>query len=252
MRGRAIPLSRPRRLIGDLLYFASSVPSAPVQRRMNLQALLDAKAILPDCPSWTAIFTKAYATVADEFPDLRRAYVKLPVPQLYEYPKSIGSIAFEREYEGEKAILIGRIKDPARLSLENLYQRLKVFTSAPLEEMKDFRRALRMCRWPRLLRRLVWWVLLNIGRRRASYFGTFAVRPASGAEALHPASPLTTLLTYGPVDPDGLVDVRVVYDQRVVDEATVAGVLTRLEQVLNGPIADELRQVGVVKLRLVA
>lgn len=252
MRGRTIPLSRPRRLIGDLLYFSAGVPTAPIQRRMNLMPLLDARGAAPDLPGWTAIFTKAYAVVADEFPELRRAYIKLPYPQLYEYPDSVASVAFEREFEGEKAILVGRVREPNLLSLDELTRRFKVFAQAPLSEMKDFRRALRMCRLPRFLRRLVWWGLLNYGRRRGSYFGTFAVRPASGAEALHPASPLTTLLTYGPVDADGVVDVRVVYDQRVLDEATVALVLGRLEEVLNGPIADELRQVAVVRLRLVA
>jgi len=252
MRGRAIPLSRPRRLIGDLLYFSASVPTAPIQRRMNLMPLLDARGAAPDLPGWTAIFTKSYAVVADEFPELRRAYIKLPHPQLYEYPESIASVAFERQFEGEAAVLVGRVRHPAELSLDELTRRFKVFASAPLDEMKDFRRALRMCRLPRFLRRTVWWYLLNSGRRRGSYFGTFAVRPASGAEALHPASPLTTLLTYGPVDADGIVDVRLVYDQRVLDEATVARVLERLEEVLNGKIADEMRQVAVVRLRLVA
>ncbi len=252
MRGRSIPLTRPRRLIGDLLYFAAGVPSAPVQRRMNLLHLLEARNCNPDKPSWTAIFTKAYAFVAAEFPELRRAYIKLPHPRLYEYPASIASVAFERDFDGEKAILVGRVKDPGNLSLEEMSQRFKVFAEAPLNEMKDFRRALRMCRLPRFIRRAVWWFLLNSGRRRGSYFGTFAVRPASGAEALHPASPLTTLLTYGPVDSEGQVDVRVVYDQRVLDEATIAKVLNRLEDFLNGPISDELRQRGVPRLRLVA
>ncbi len=31
-KGRTLPLSIPRRLIGDLLYFARDVPSVPVQR----------------------------------------------------------------------------------------------------------------------------------------------------------------------------------------------------------------------------
>ncbi|HJZ93099.1 MAG TPA: hypothetical protein VKE40_19640 [Gemmataceae bacterium] len=252
MRGRPIPLSRPRRLVGDLLYFAAGVPTAPVQRRMNLQPLIDSLAFHPERPSWTAIFTKAYAIVANEFPDVRRAYLKLPWPQLYEYPASIASVAFDRDFDGEKAVLIGRVKDPATTALSDLDQKFKVFLEAPLAEMKDFRRALRMCRLPRLVRRWVWWLLLNYGRRRGSYFGTFAVRPAVGAESLHPSSPLTTLLTYGPVDPDGVVDVRIVYDQRVLDEATIARVLGRLEEVLNSRIADEIRTYGVFPLRLVA
>src|SRR5690606_18465479 len=97
----------------------------------------------------------------------------------------------------------------------------------PLAKSKDFRRALCLSALPRPLRRLIWWVGLNVGRQRANYFGTFglSVYSALGAEALHPLSPVTTLLNYGVIAPDGSVDVRVVYDHRVTDGATVARAL---------------------------
>ena len=92
------------------------------------------------------------------------------------------------------------------------------------------------------MRRLVWWAGLNMGRQRANYFGTFAVSayPASGAESLHPLTPLSVTLTYGLVGPDGRADVRLVYDHRVLDGATVARALVRLERVLNTAVAAEL------------
>jgi hypothetical protein len=37
------------------------------------------------------------------------------------------------------------------------------------------------------------------------------------------------------------VTVRVVFDHRVLDAMTLARALGRLEEILNGPIADELR-----------
>src|SRR5207253_10347245 len=54
-------------------------------------------------------------------------------------------------------------------------------------------------------------------------------------------SPLTTLLNYGPIDPDGLVNVRILYDHRVMDGATVARALDRFEAILNGPVAAEVQ-----------
>ena len=90
--------------------------------------------------------------------------------------------------------------------------------------------------------RLLWWFGLNIGRQRANYFGTFGVSvySALGAESLHPLSPLTSTLNYGVIAADGTTDVRVVYDHRVTDGATVARALARLEEVLNTTIRDEL------------
>lgn len=243
MRGRRIPLSRARRLVIDFLHFASGVPTVPVQRRIKLQPVIDARAALADRPAWTAIMVKAFALVSAEVPELRRAYCKCPWPHLYEVPTPVASVVVERDYEGEKAILIGRVKDPAALALPELTRRLRAFGETPVDEVKDFQRALRMTRLPRPVRRALWWVGLNVGRQRARHFGTFGVSvySALGAESLHPLSPLTTILNYGVFSPDGEVDVRVVYDHRVMDGAVVARALGRLEEVLTGPIVDELR-----------
>src|SRR3712207_5422328 len=114
MRGRYLPLSRPRRLVGDLMHFSISVPRVTVQRRMTLAPLLAARRALCERPSWTAIFVKGYALLAQEIPEFRRAYVKLPWPHLYEYPESVAAITHERDFEGEKAVLQTRTKAPAR------------------------------------------------------------------------------------------------------------------------------------------
>ncbi|MDB5306336.1 MAG: hypothetical protein JWO38_538 [Gemmataceae bacterium] len=242
MRGRSLPLSRPRRIICDLMHFSAGVPTVPVQRRMALAPVVAARAESADRPPWTAVFTKAFALVAAEFPDLRRAYCKFPWPHLYEYPASVAQITIEREYAGEQAVFGVKVKDPARLPVTEIGAQLREATTVPVESSKSFRRTLRIAGWPRPLRRLMWWVALNVGRQRANYFGTFGVSvySALGAESLHPLSPLTCTLNYGPISADGGVDVRVVYDHRVMDGATVARALARLEEVLNGTIRDEL------------
>jgi hypothetical protein len=95
------------------------------------------------------------------------------------------------------------------------------------------------------VRRLVWWVGLNMsGYRRARNFGTFGVSVYSGlgAEALHPLSPLTTTLNYGIIGEDGTVDVRIIYDHRVMDGSTLARALVELEEVLNEQLPSLLHK----------
>src|SRR5262245_58020415 len=242
MRGHAIALSRPRRLICDLLHFAAGVPTVPVQRRMALAPVVAARRTLAVRPPWSAVFAKAFALVATEVPELRRAFCKFPRPHLYEYPTSVAAITVERDYRGEKAVFTVRVKDPVRRSVGEIAEIIRVGTTAPIEEVKDFRRSLRVSGLPRPLRRLVWWIGLNVGRQRANYFGTFGVSvySALGAESLHPLTPLTSTLNYGIFSPDGSLDVRLIYDHRVMDGATVARALARLEVVLNTSIRDEL------------
>jgi hypothetical protein len=210
---------------------------------MSLGPLVAARATCRERPRWTAIFTKGYALTAREFPDLRRAYLKFPWPILYEYPASIANIVIERDYQGEPSLFSIVIKDPAKQSLRDLGRTLQHASTAPIDEIKDFRRSLTIAGLPRPLRRLLWWIGLNIGRQRANYFGTFtlSVYSALNAESLHPLTPLTTLLNYGVIGSDGSVNVRIIYDHRTLNGATVARVLARLEDILNSVVADELR-----------
>jgi hypothetical protein len=233
-------------MIVDLLYFAAGIPSVPVQRRMSLGPVVSARAACHDRPRWTAIFTKSYALVAREFPQLRRAYVKIPWPILYEYPTSNANIVIEREYNGDQILFSTLIKDPATRSLNEIGRLLEHVVTAPIDSIKDFRRAMRISALPRPLRRLLWWLGLNIGRQRSNFFGTFAISvySALNSESLHPLMPLTTVLNYGVISRDGDVTVRVVYDHRVMDGATVARALARLEEILNTSLVDELKSLA--------
>jgi hypothetical protein len=214
-----------------------------VQKRMSVGALVAARAACRERPRWTAIFTKAYALMAREFPEFRRAYVKIPWPHLYEYPASNATVIIERDYRGEAGLFSISIKEPARQSLRDIGRQLEHASTAPVEEIKDFRRTIQFARLPRPLRRALWWICLNIGRQRGNYFGTFGVSvySALNAESLHPLSPLTTLLNYGVISSDGVLDARIIYDHRVMNGATVARALARLEEILNSAMLEEVR-----------
>lgn len=242
MRGRAVKLSASRRLVCDLMRFSIGVPRVTVQRQMSLGPLLSARAAQPNRPSWTVLFLKGYALLCREVPEFRRAYVKFPRPQLYEYPESVASIAHEREYEGERAVLLSKIKGPERRPIPELAALIDAARSRPVNDIKEFRRALKIARMPGPVRWLMMWLGLNLGSRRAHYFGTFqlSVYSGLGAESLNPLTPLTTLLNYGPIDDAGSVTVRIHYDHRVMDGANVARALERFEAILNNEVAAEV------------
>ena len=242
--GRNLPLSPARRLVGDLLHFARQVPSVPVQRRMELADVVAARQAAQPRPSWCVIFLKAYAQVAAARPELRRAYLTFPRPHLYEHPVNVASLAVERQVGAEDAVLFAQLRHPESQTLLELDAQLHRFKDQPIATIGAFRRALRLSRWPAPLRRLMWWLGLNVwGRKRAHYLGTFglSVYAGLGASSLHPLSPLTTILNYGVFAADGSVDVRLVYDHRVLDGAGVARALRHMEQVLHTDILAELQ-----------
>lgn len=243
--GVSLPLSLPRRFMCDYLHFARQVPTVPVERRMRLGEVVEARGEVKVRPSWCALFTKAYAIVAARRAPLRRAYLSFPRPHLYQHPINVASLAVERRFGDEDAVFFCRLRRPDELTLEDIDRRLQHWKERPLDSSGDFQRMLRVSRYPRPLRRLLLWMGLNVwGRKRATMLGTWGVTAYSGlgAASLHPLSLLTTTLNYGVIASNGSVDVRLTYDHRVLDGATVARALAELEGVLTHEILAELHK----------
>ena len=172
-------------------------------------------------PSWCAIFTKAYAIVAARRAQRRRAYLSFPRPHLYEHFCTSRQSRLSALH-GEEAVLFAHVRSPEDMPLAELDGQLRRFKEQPIESIGSFRHALKLSSLPRPIRRLGWWFALNCwGRSCADYIGTYGVSVYAGlgAASLHPLSPLTTTLNYGVVEADGSVDVRLVYDHRVLDGA---------------------------------
>jgi hypothetical protein len=222
--------------------FAANVPSVPAQRRMNLGTVVAARQRSPKRPSWSAIFAKAYAMVAQEYPELRRIYFGFPRQRLFEYPHSIASIAIEITFNGEHAVLPCVIEDPASLPLVAISEKINKAVQFP-DQIAYYRRFVNVAHLPSLIRRIALSILFNMPVYRATRFGTFALSAVAslGTDLLHPLTAWPTLLTYGVLSADGSTDVRIIFDHRVMDGGTIARVLARLEEILNGPIVEELQ-----------
>jgi|GEM_PF-92711 hypothetical protein len=243
--GRTVPLSPTRRFVIDLVTQASQIPTIPVGRVFDVAALEPSRRAHPARPSWSVLFMKAFALVAVEHPALRRAYLKYPVARLYEHPQSIASLAIEREYQGEPGIFVGMFRAPESQSLVQLQTALELYKTLPTDQVGVYRQMLRISRLPGPARRFLWWTTLNFsGFKRAKRLGTFGVTSygSLGAESLHPISPLAVTLTYGPIDAQGRVMVKLVYDHRVMDGAFVARRLRDVEDTLHAAILRELTE----------
>ena len=242
--GRVLPVSLPRRIVCDLMHFSLKIPTVTIGRVMPLAEVAQARQQASPRPSWCAIFTKAYALAAAGHPELRRSFLSFPRPRLYECACNIAAIVVERRLDTEDTLLLAPLVSPENQSLQELDGHLRGYRERPVTSVGAFRRALRIARLPRPLRRLLWWIGFNVsGRQRAQYFGTFGVTTVAGegADSLRPLSPWTTLLHYGVIDKQGIVNMRLTFDHRVLDGTIPARVLAEMETALKGPILSELR-----------
>jgi hypothetical protein len=239
MRGRPVPLSVSQRLAVDLLHFEARVPTVVAVRRMNLAAINAARARCASHPRWLAIFTKAFGMLAQEVPELRRVYLPFPWPHLYEYPTSVAMIFIGNAEGGD--LLTYTIRDPASLPVIEIDKRISRCVELPRSEIGEFRRLMLLARLPAAMRRALMWLGYNIGRRRANYFGTFAVTTPASCYVAPRLSAWTTRLNYAGLASDGTTEVSCALDHRVVDGPTGAQLLPRLEALLNGAVAEELR-----------
>jgi hypothetical protein len=154
------------------------------------------------------------------------------------------ALAIERSFQGDHGVFVALFRAPEHQTICQLQGALEFYKNQPLDRVGVYRRALKFSRVPRPIRRLFWWSTLNFsGPKRAKRFGTFGLTSygALGAESLHPISPLTTTLTFGPISDSGEVIVKLIYDHRVLDGAYVARRLRDIESALQGPVLCELR-----------
>jgi hypothetical protein len=240
--GRRLALSPARKMVMEVLHHGRQVPTLPLSKVMRVGALAAARKAGAFI-SWTAIFMKGYSLVAQRHAELRRAYIPFPWPHLYEHSISECAILMERELDGENIVLGAKVRGPDLQTLAELDDALRIYREAPILEVTHFRQWLRLGRLPGLVRRLIFWSTLYLsGWKRVKRFGTFAISSLGnlGVEQHHPIAPLTTYLTFGPISAAGEVNVKIIYDHRVMDGRTVARCLNDLEEMLNTRILEEL------------
>lgn len=241
--GRKLPLSLPRRLLADMMDLGQRVPTVAVERPMNLAAVAAARAACGPRPGWSAIFTKAFGLVTARRPELRRAYIPFPYAHLYEHDAILAGVLMERQFGDEAAAFRVDVRRPERLSLLDLDAYLKRCKEQPVETLPLYRRYRRLAWLPGPIRRRLLRLATSVsGRLRARHFGTFEVSTVAGAgaDAHHVVTMQSVFLTYGPLDADGTMNVKLVFDHRVFDGGAAARALVALNAVLLDEVLAEL------------
>lgn len=240
---RLVP--RSRRLSCDVLHFHRQVPICAHDRFVPLRDVDALRTVARERISWPVLMLKACALVAREVPELRRAWLGGLWPTIYEHPESVGMLAIEREFRGERWLFWGRFRSPETTSLTALQARLDQYCQGSVEE--QFSRPLQLSAVPNPLRRAIWWWNLNVsGRQRARRLGTFFLTTLASRGTVIQSPPCfhTANFTYGPIEADGQSRLTIAYDHRIMDGAVVAEALARLEETIHGPLTAELRSLA--------
>lgn len=230
-----------RGTVNDVALVARSIPLFPVDRTLRLDELAALRAAAVPRIGWAALFLKGYALVAREMPLLRSWIVYRPHARLATSRDSVATVAINRTDSGSDRLFFARLARPEETTLAALQASIDRHVTAPVEEV--FRRQLELEMVPGALRRAILrWHMNSASRKRPGRIGTFSLSTLAGFRAgnhFHPTL-CTTSLCYAPVEADGRCRVTIIADHRVLDGATVARAIERLEQVLRGEITAEL------------
>jgi hypothetical protein len=244
--GRRLRLSGNRRLIDDLLQVANRFPSAGLIGDFDASEIANLRRKTRPKISWNVLYMKAYAIVADNYPELRQIYVNSFRPFIYQHHDNVCMLTINREYEGEERLFFARFNNPQEESLTDLQERYDYLRRAPLNEIKQFRHQIRFSKAPRLIRKLGWWIMLNCWpTKRANHMGTFGMSLSTyknvyGTKHL---GPLTTILGVDATPRKGSCKLVLTFDHRVLDGVPAAATLPRVHQILTTTIRDELAQI---------
>jgi hypothetical protein len=241
MRGTVREVSLSRRVITDLMRASKDVPFVAVRRTLSIKRLAAARKGLSSRPAWAAIFAKGFAILAREQPFLRRVYLKWLWPHFYEFPQTVAMIVVAPDAVPD-GVMLFPIRAPDLIPLNEADAAIRKAKTQPVAATAFFRKTLTVTRLPYPIRRLAWAIGLNFGRQRGNNFGTLLVTSvaAFGGGEVEARGPQPFILSYDKLSSDGTIDVMIRWDHRITDAAEIAVALSRLEQILNDQVADEL------------
>lgn len=235
-----------RAIVTDLMWLHRSMATVSQVKSFDLKELDQVRAACPRRISWAVAFMKAYSLVSVEFPALRRIFLDWPWPHLYEHHQPVANLVVSREVEGENWIFFAPIVAADLDSLSGLQGLVDHYQAEPVEVV--FKNQVRLARYPGFVRRTMWWLRFHFApAKRIKRFGTFGLTTLAGqgVTIVDPRAPVTTTLTYGPLDEMGRCQVTIAYDHRVMDGKEVADILSALEQTLRTQIVEELRALSL-------
>ena len=219
------------------------MPTVSQAKAFQLAQLRDVRGECPQRICWSLLFMRAFALASVEFPELRQTLIPWPWRHLHQHPETMANLTVSREFQGEQWLFFAPLERPEKLTLLELQGLLNRYREEPVEVV--FKNQVRFARYPRVIRRLLWWLRFNwSARKRIKRLGTFAITTLAGqgVTILDPRAPVTSTLTYGPMDESGKCEVIIAYDHRVMDGKLVATVLGRLEEILQGPMVAEMEK----------
>ena len=156
-----------------------------------------------------------------------------------------------REYQGEERLLFARFNRPAKKSLLELQERYDKLRKEPVEKIKQFRHQIQFAKCPSILRRMAWWMMLNVlPQKRMSHFGTFGMTLSGYKDsyATRLLGPNTTILGVDVLPKKGIARFMLTFDHQILDGVPVVKVIDELYKTLNTQIAQELRSLLVSKV----
>ena len=240
-RYRSVPLHR--RWMNDLIHFGKKSHIMGCGWRINLAAVVAARAGTQPAIGWTAIWLKALGLVGRRRPELRTAYLPFPFARLYVHPELAPTVIVERMWRGVSALFFEQFPAPDKRPLTDLDADLRRLRQVPVESVGSFRRVIRFARPPVLVRRFFWSLALHwSGPMRAKYIGLCGLNSfPTGGNITQSAMPAAFTLYFGLVEPNGDAHIQVFYDHRIMDGVEVYRIVRDIEATLNGDIAAELR-----------
>ncbi|WP_144973939.1 2-oxo acid dehydrogenase subunit E2 [Bremerella volcania] len=234
-----------RALVTDLMWLHRTMPTVSQVKTFDLSELRTVRKACPRRISWAIAFLRAYALTALEFPSLRRTYLTWPWPHLYEHPQTVGNLVVSRQVSSESWLFFAPIADAENFTLDRQQGLLERYQTGPVEEV--FKNQVRLAHYPFFVRRLLWWLRFHGSPgKRIKRLGTFAVTTVAGqgVTILDPRAPVTSTLTYGPINEAGQCSVTIAYDHRVMDGKEVAEILIATERIMQTRIVREFHELA--------
>lgn len=247
--GRRLSFSNGRRLVDDVIRVSNQMPMAAFSSEWDVAKVAKLRRMAKPKISWNVLMMKAHALVCQDYPMLRRCYVRFPFAHLYEHHQNVCMMTIGRAHQGEERLFFARFNEPDNSTLVELQVLYDRYRKVPIERIKQFRHQITFAKFPSPVRRFAWWALFNLWpQKRASHMGTFGMsisghRGAFGSQHL---GCNTTILGVDPNPRKGVAQMLLTFDHQILDGAPATEVFLKGQRMLSTVVAKELADMAGV------
>lgn len=199
--------------------------------------------------SYISYVIKAVSDTLKDYPEANTFIIRgIWGPKIYRCKKQIAKFTIDKKVEGVRAVLSGTVIDVERMDISDIQERVDHYKNKDFCEISEFYPLSMLHRFPYIIGRLIFKILMRIPKKRMDFLGTYSLTSLghNDIEYIQPIISSTINIGMGTICKNEVVvsgithekfimGITLSFDHRILDGAISSDILMDLKGRLENP-----------------